>query len=434
MHRRRPAGHRPRQGHAGVEVRARRSASSCRTRSSSRRSPATGPTAAGDDGLHRARHDPDARLLAPPRPRPGRPTGRCRSSTTSTTSKGAPDRRWRRATCSSAWSTSTAQQGWHPIVAPEMEFYLVARNTRPGQADRADDGPHGPSGRGAAGLFDVSAVDEYGPVIDDIYDFAEAQGFEIDGITAGGRRGPGRDQPAPRRPGEAGRRDLLLQAPDPRGGAAPRLLRHLHGQADRGRAGQRHAHPPLGGRHEDRARTSSPARRAARRTPSSTSSAACRRTCPQVIAVLAPYVNSYRRYVKDFAAPINLDWGRDNRTTGLRVPISEPESRRVENRLRGHGLQPLPRHRRLARLRLSRPDEGDLAVRSPSRATPTTAARNEHAARDGRRARHCFAEAQAEIREILGDEFCRVYEIGQADWNTTSSCRSSAPGNASTCC
>jgi hypothetical protein len=42
------------------------------------------------------------------------------------------------------------------------------------------------------------------------------------------------------------------------------------------------------------------------------------------VALLAPYVNSYRRYVPDFAAPINLEWGRDNRTTGLRVPISGP--------------------------------------------------------------------------------------------------------------
>ena len=33
---------------------------------------------------------------------------------------------------------------------------------------------------------------------------------------------------------------------------------------------------------------------------------------PAAIAVMAPYVNSYRRYVKDHAAPINLEWGRDN--------------------------------------------------------------------------------------------------------------------------
>ncbi|MBC7477201.1 MAG: glutamine synthetase, partial [Pseudorhodobacter sp.] len=58
------------------------------------------------------------------------------------------------------------------------------------------------------------------------------------------------------------------------------------------------------------------------------------------IAVMAPYVNSYRRYVPDFAAPINLEWGRDNRTTGLRIPISSPSARRVENRLPGMDCNP----------------------------------------------------------------------------------------------
>jgi glutamine synthetase len=61
---------------------------------------------------------------------------------------------------------------------------------------------------------------------------------------------------------------------------------------------------------------------------------------PAVIALLAPYVNSYRRYVPDFAAPINLEWGRDNRTTGLRVPISGADSRRLENRLAGMDCNP----------------------------------------------------------------------------------------------
>ena len=36
-----------------------------------------------------------------------------------------------------------------------------------------------------------------------------------------------------------------------------------------------------------------------------------------VIAMLAPYVNSYRRYVRDNAAPINLEWGIDNRTCAI---------------------------------------------------------------------------------------------------------------------
>jgi glutamine synthetase len=56
--------------------------------------------------------------------------------------------------------------------------------------------------------------------------------------------------------------------------------------------------------------------------------------------VFAPYVNSYRRLVPHLTAPINLEWGYDNRTTGLRVPISPPEARRVENRVVGADANP----------------------------------------------------------------------------------------------
>ncbi|MDH5341153.1 MAG: glutamine synthetase, partial [Rubrivivax sp.] len=40
------------------------------------------------------------------------------------------------------------------------------------------------------------------------------------------------------------------------------------------------------------------------------------------------------------SAPINLGWGYDNRTCGLRVPRSGPESRRIENRLAGVDANP----------------------------------------------------------------------------------------------
>jgi glutamine synthetase len=55
----------------------------------------------------------------------------------------------------------------------------------------AGDPADGPLGRRAAGkqAYSLSAVDEYGKVIDDIYDFAEAQGLEIDGILQEGGAG-----------------------------------------------------------------------------------------------------------------------------------------------------------------------------------------------------------------------------------------------------
>ena len=51
-------------------------------------------------------------------------------------------------------------------------------------------------------------------------------------------------------------------------------------------------------------------------------------------------MNSYRRLTRYLFAPINVQWGYDNRTAGLRVPMSDPEARRVENRVGGADANP----------------------------------------------------------------------------------------------
>lgn len=64
-------------------------------------------------------------------------------------------------------------------------------------------------------------------------------------------------------------------------------------------------------------------------------------TClPELMLMLAPNVNSYRRYVSGSQAPVNLQWGHDNRTTGLRIPASGAAARRVENRVAGADANP----------------------------------------------------------------------------------------------
>lgn len=61
---------------------------------------------------------------------------------------------------------------------------------------------------------------------------------------------------------------------------------------------------------------------------------------PAAMPFLAPFVNSYRRLSRFSSAPINLEWGYDNRTCGLRVPTAQAEGRRVENRLAGVDANP----------------------------------------------------------------------------------------------
>jgi glutamine synthetase len=61
---------------------------------------------------------------------------------------------------------------------------------------------------------------------------------------------------------------------------------------------------------------------------------------PDLMLMFAPNVNAYRRYVSGSQAPTNLQWGYDNRTTGLRVPASGAAARRVENRVAGADANP----------------------------------------------------------------------------------------------
>ncbi len=61
---------------------------------------------------------------------------------------------------------------------------------------------------------------------------------------------------------------------------------------------------------------------------------------PEVLPLFAPNVNSFRRFLPDTSAPVNVEWGEENRTVGLRVPDAGPQNRRVENRLPGADANP----------------------------------------------------------------------------------------------
>jgi glutamine synthetase len=54
---------------------------------------------------------------------------------------------------------------------------------------------------------------------------------------------------------------------------------------------------------------------------------------PELLAMVAPTVNSYRRLIPGFWAPTQAAWGVENRTTALRVIPGSPKSTRVEYRV-----------------------------------------------------------------------------------------------------
>jgi hypothetical protein len=69
--------------------------------------------------------------------------------------------------------------GWEPVVAPEMEFYIVDVNRDP---DLPLQPPLGRTGRPETGrkAYSIDAVNEYDDMFEDIYDYCHAQNLEVD--------------------------------------------------------------------------------------------------------------------------------------------------------------------------------------------------------------------------------------------------------------
>ncbi|MEJ2059988.1 MAG: glutamine synthetase family protein [Gammaproteobacteria bacterium] len=230
------------------------------------------------------------------------------------------------------------ERGMQPIVAPELEFFLVKRNIDP---DYPLEPPIGRSGRPerARQSYGIDAVNEFDPLFEDIYDYCEAQNLDID--------------------------TLIHES-----GAAQMEINFLHGDAlelaDQvflfkrtvREAALRHdmyatfMAKPL----EDEAGSAMHIHQSVTDTTTgrnlfsnedgSMSKTFCQyigglqRHMPAAMSFFAPNVNSYRRIARHESAPINADWGMDNRTVGLRVPFASAQNMRVENRVAGADANP----------------------------------------------------------------------------------------------
>jgi glutamine synthetase len=231
-----------------------------------------------------------------------------------------------------------AQRGWEPVVAPELEFYLIEPNI---DADYPLKPPVGRSGRSEPGRqsYSIAAVNEFDPLFDDIYAFCEAQDIEIDTLIH-------EDGPAQMEinllHGHA--MDLADQAFLFKRTAREAALRHKMYATFMSKP---HAREPGSAMHIHQSLIDTKTRRNVFSNPDGTPSAlffshiaGLQRYVPAAMSLFAPNVNSYRRMTRYQMAPINVQWGYDNRTAGLRVPVSTPEARRIENRVGGADANP----------------------------------------------------------------------------------------------
>ncbi|RLQ87234.1 glutamine synthetase family protein [Notoacmeibacter ruber] len=296
-----------------------------------------------------------------------------------------------------------AKDGFKPVVAPEIEFYLVAQNVDP---DYPLEPPKGRSGRSILGGqgYSISGINEFDDLVDDIYHFSEAQGLEIDTLIH--ESGPAQLEINLRHgdPLELADQVFLFKRTireaamkhgiyatfmaKPMEGL-PGSAMHIHQSVVRsdtgeniftdadGRASQLFFHY-IGG---------------------------MQRYVPRALVTMAPYVNSYRRLAPDMACPLNNKWGYDNRTTAFRVPASEPQARRVENRLPSSDANPyLALAASLA--------AGLLGIRNAVEPEePTQESVNEGAIELPRSLLDAVSlfEEEQDFREILGREFITNY-------------------------
>jgi glutamine synthetase len=231
-----------------------------------------------------------------------------------------------------------AERGWQAVVAPELEFYLVEPNI---DADYQLKPPIGRSGRSEPGRqsYSIAAVNEFDPLFDDMYAFCEAQDIEIDTLIH-------EDGPA--------QMEINLLHGDPQNLADQAFLfkRTAREAALRHKMyatfmAKPHAKEPGSAMHIHQSiidsKTGANIFSNADGTPSPlffSHIAGLQRYLPPAMSLFAPNVNSYRRIARYQLAPVNVQWGYDNRTAGLRVPVSPPDARRVENRLGGADANP----------------------------------------------------------------------------------------------
>ncbi|MYM33769.1 glutamine synthetase [Duganella sp. FT94W] len=231
-----------------------------------------------------------------------------------------------------------ADKGWQPIVGPELEFYLTEKNIDPNLPLRA---PVGRSGRAETTrqVYSIDAVNEFDPLFEDIYDYCALMNLDVDTLiheTGAGQMGLNFQHGDAlaladnvfyfkRTLREAALKHHMYATfmAKPMGGE-PGSAMHVHQSVS----------DAVTGRNIFTLADGSPSPRFRHYI------GGLQRYTPAAMAILAPYVNSYRRIVRHTAAPINVQWGMDNRTVGFRIPISGVEQRRVENRIIGADANP----------------------------------------------------------------------------------------------
>ncbi len=229
-------------------------------------------------------------------------------------------------------------QGWDPIIAPELEFYLLRANPDPLQTLEP---PIGRTGRaeGNGQSYNIDAVNEFGSMFDDLYNYCEAQGLEIDTLIHEEGKAQMEINLLHGDPLELADQAFLFKRTVRESALRNNMYATFMAKPMENQPGSAmHIHQSVVDLETRKnifsTRTGNPNKLFLSHI------AGLQQFQPDAMALVSPYVNSYRRIVREMSAPINFHWGFDNRTTGFRVPDNDPKSMRVENRIASADVNP----------------------------------------------------------------------------------------------
>jgi glutamine synthetase len=229
--------------------------------------------------------------------------------------------------------------GYIPVVAAELEFYIV-------DPQRGPDGrlqpPRTPSTRrrlDQIDSFSVTELEELSPFLDEL--FAAARAMELPAETVISEYAPGQLEIVLRHRADAMRAaDEAVQWKRLVRGVAAKhgLLATFMAKPFSDRAGSGlHVHASL----DDESGRNVFASEDPRGTPLMRHAiGGLLATLEESLAVFAPNANSYRRFQALSYAPISRTWGVNNRSVAVRVPTGAPATRHLEHRVAGADANP----------------------------------------------------------------------------------------------
>lgn len=231
-------------------------------------------------------------------------------------------------------------QGWKAVVAPEMELYLTQTCTDENQELQV---PTGKSGRVEAGRqsFGIDAISEFDPLMKDIYAWAKIQGLGLDVVVHEEGRGQfefnfNHGDPLMLADQVFTFKRTVKAAAQKHGITATFMAKPICGQP----GSAMHIHQSVVDINTGENIFADDYSDSGFSDLFSYYLGGLQKFIPEVMPMFAPNVNSYRRFLTGESVPVNLHWGIENRTVGLRVPDAPSAAKRVENRIAGADANP----------------------------------------------------------------------------------------------